>query len=82
MFIAVDGLEPIIRYLIDFSVLDCYHYLSKLFVSNGTLLDQTTKSLLRKRLVFRVEMVVAICYNDELLVYSFTLLCFIYMTES
>ncbi|KAF4394720.1 hypothetical protein F8388_015626 [Cannabis sativa] len=45
-----------------------YQYLSKLFLSNGTLLDQMTKTLLRKRWLFSDEMVVAICYNNESLV--------------
>ncbi|KAF4394719.1 hypothetical protein F8388_015625, partial [Cannabis sativa] len=45
-----------------------YQYLSKLFLSNGTLLDQMTKTLLRKRWLFPDEMVVAICYNNESLV--------------
>nr|YP_010419671.1 hypothetical protein RF2 [Laportea mooreana]YP_010419688.1 hypothetical protein RF2 [Laportea mooreana]USG53372.1 hypothetical protein RF2 [Laportea mooreana]USG53389.1 hypothetical protein RF2 [Laportea mooreana] len=42
---------------------ESYQYLSKLFLSNGTLLDQMTKTLLRKRWLFPDEMVVAICYN-------------------
>ncbi|KAF4402956.1 hypothetical protein G4B88_010408 [Cannabis sativa] len=44
---------------------ESYQYLSKLFLSNGTLLDQMTKTLLRKRWLFPDEMVVAICYNNE-----------------
>nr|YP_010419755.1 hypothetical protein RF2 [Laportea ovalifolia]YP_010419772.1 hypothetical protein RF2 [Laportea ovalifolia]USG53456.1 hypothetical protein RF2 [Laportea ovalifolia]USG53473.1 hypothetical protein RF2 [Laportea ovalifolia] len=47
---------------------ESYQYLSKLFLSNGTLLDQMTKTLLRKRWLFPDEMVVAICYNNESLV--------------
>ncbi|KAL5545339.1 hypothetical protein UlMin_009123 [Ulmus minor] len=43
-------------------------YLSKLFLSNGTLLNQMTKTLLRKRWLFPDEMVVSICYNNESLV--------------
>nr|YP_010423601.1 hypothetical protein RF2 [Laportea grossa]YP_010423618.1 hypothetical protein RF2 [Laportea grossa]USG97075.1 hypothetical protein RF2 [Laportea grossa]USG97092.1 hypothetical protein RF2 [Laportea grossa] len=43
---------------------ESYQYLSKLFLSNGTLLDQMTKTLLRKRWLFPDEMVVAICYNN------------------
>nr|YP_010423685.1 hypothetical protein RF2 [Laportea decumana]YP_010423702.1 hypothetical protein RF2 [Laportea decumana]USG97159.1 hypothetical protein RF2 [Laportea decumana]USG97176.1 hypothetical protein RF2 [Laportea decumana] len=47
---------------------ESYQYLSKLFLSNGTLLDQMTKTLLRKKWLFPDEMVVAICYNNESLV--------------
>nr|YP_010330720.1 hypothetical protein RF2 [Pilea dolichocarpa]YP_010330737.1 hypothetical protein RF2 [Pilea dolichocarpa]UNY33859.1 hypothetical protein RF2 [Pilea dolichocarpa]UNY33876.1 hypothetical protein RF2 [Pilea dolichocarpa] len=47
---------------------ESYQYLSKQFLSNGTLLDQMTKTLLRKRWLFPDEMVVAICYNNESLV--------------
>ena len=47
---------------------ESYQYLSKLFLSNGTLLDQMTKTLLRKRWLFPDEMVFAICYNNESLV--------------
>ena len=47
---------------------ESYQYLSKLFLSNGTLFDQITKTLLRKRWLFPDEMVVAICYNNESLV--------------
>nr|USG53786.1 hypothetical protein RF2 [Nanocnide lobata]USG53803.1 hypothetical protein RF2 [Nanocnide lobata] len=47
---------------------ESYQYLSKLFLSNGTLLDQMTKTLLIKRWLFPYEMVVAICYNNESLV--------------
>ena len=35
---------------------ESYQYLSNLFVSNGTLLDQMTKTLLRKRCLFLDEM--------------------------
>ncbi|BBN70099.1 translocon at the inner envelope membrane of chloroplasts 110, partial [Prunus dulcis] len=35
---------------------ESYQYLSKLFLSNGTLLDQMTKTLLRKRWLFPDEM--------------------------
>nr|YP_009752201.1 Ycf2 protein [Linnaeosicyos amara]QIT05611.1 Ycf2 protein [Linnaeosicyos amara] len=47
---------------------ESYRYLSNLFLSNGTLLDQMTKTLLRKRWLFPDEMVVAIYYNNESLV--------------
>nr|YP_010118405.1 Ycf2 [Pilea plataniflora]YP_010118424.1 Ycf2 [Pilea plataniflora]QQY86017.1 Ycf2 [Pilea plataniflora]QQY86040.1 Ycf2 [Pilea plataniflora] len=47
---------------------ESYQYLSKQFLSNVTLLDQMTKTLLRKRWLFPDEMVVAICYNNESLV--------------
>nr|UEN67600.1 hypothetical protein RF2 [Sophora davidii]UEN67619.1 hypothetical protein RF2 [Sophora davidii] len=47
---------------------ESYQYLSNLFLSNGTLLDQMTKTLLRKRWLFPDEMVVAICSNNESLV--------------
>nr|YP_009462572.1 hypothetical chloroplast RF21 [Boehmeria spicata]YP_009462588.1 hypothetical chloroplast RF21 [Boehmeria spicata]AUV64858.1 hypothetical chloroplast RF21 [Boehmeria spicata]AUV64859.1 hypothetical chloroplast RF21 [Boehmeria spicata] len=47
---------------------ESYQYLSKLFLSNERLLDQMTKTLLRKRWLFPDEMVVAICYNNESLV--------------
>nr|YP_010127346.1 Ycf2 [Procris crenata]YP_010127365.1 Ycf2 [Procris crenata]QPO90541.1 Ycf2 [Procris crenata]QPO90560.1 Ycf2 [Procris crenata] len=47
---------------------ESYQSLSKLFLSNGTLLDQMTKTLLRKRCLFPDETVVAICYNNESLV--------------
>ncbi|CAL0323309.1 unnamed protein product [Lupinus luteus] len=45
-----------------------YQYLSNLFLSNRTLLDQMTKTLLRKRWFFPDEMVIAICSNNESLV--------------
>ncbi|KAK8971185.1 Protein ycf2 [Platanthera guangdongensis] len=35
---------------------ESYQYLSNLFLSNGTLLDQMTKTLLRKRWLFPDEM--------------------------
>ncbi|KAL4396802.1 hypothetical protein AHAS_Ahas01G0128300 [Arachis hypogaea] len=41
-----------------------------MFLSNGTLLDQMTKTLLRKRWLFPDEMVVAICSNNESLIDS------------
>nr|QUB07480.1 hypothetical chloroplast RF21 [Halimodendron halodendron] len=44
---------------------ESYQYLSNLFLSNGTLLDQMTKTLLRKRWLFPDEMVVSICSNNE-----------------
>nr|UDF85056.1 Ycf2 [Sophora prostrata] len=47
---------------------ESYQYLSNLFLSNGTLLDQMTKTLLRKRWLFPDEMVVTICSNNESLV--------------
>ncbi|RYQ90490.1 hypothetical protein Ahy_B09g096569 isoform F [Arachis hypogaea] len=47
---------------------ESYQYLSNMFLSNGTLLDQMTKTLLRKRWLFPDEMVVAICSNNESLV--------------
>ncbi|KAL4010043.1 hypothetical protein IC575_030520 [Cucumis melo] len=42
---------------------ESYQYLSNLFLSKGTLLDQMTKTLLRKRWLFPDEMVVAICFH-------------------
>uniref|UniRef100_UPI0030E4726F Ycf2 n=1 Tax=Hedysarum drobovii TaxID=2906541 RepID=UPI0030E4726F len=47
---------------------ESYQYLSNLFLSNETLLDQMTKTLLRKRWLFPDEMVVAICSNNQSLV--------------
>nr|QFQ46581.1 hypothetical chloroplast RF21 [Sonerila pulchella]QFQ46599.1 hypothetical chloroplast RF21 [Sonerila pulchella] len=47
---------------------ESYQYLSNLFLSNGRLLDQMTKTLLRKRWLFPDETVVAICSNNESLV--------------
>nr|YP_010294668.1 Ycf2 [Callerya nitida var. hirsutissima]ULQ68820.1 Ycf2 [Callerya nitida var. hirsutissima] len=47
---------------------ESYQYLSNLFLSNGTLLDQMTKTLLRKRWLFPDEIVVAICSNNQSLV--------------
>ncbi|KAF1867973.1 hypothetical protein Lal_00042367, partial [Lupinus albus] len=44
---------------------ESYQYLSNLFLSNGTLLDQMTKTLLRKRWLFPDKMVIAICSNNE-----------------
>nr|YP_010566659.1 hypothetical protein RF2 [Medicago soleirolii]UZC32278.1 hypothetical protein RF2 [Medicago soleirolii] len=44
---------------------ESYQYLSNLFLSNGTLLAQITKTLLRKRWLFPEEMVVTICSNNE-----------------
>jgi len=47
---------------------ESYQYLSNLFLSNGTLLAQLTKTLLRKKWLFPDEMVVSICSNNERLV--------------
>nr|YP_010176756.1 hypothetical chloroplast RF21 [Vicia costata]QSQ72459.1 hypothetical chloroplast RF21 [Vicia costata] len=47
---------------------ESYQYLSNLFLSNGTLLAQLTKTLLRKKWLFPDEMVVTICSNNERLV--------------
>nr|YP_010379712.1 hypothetical protein RF2 [Astragalus obscurus]UCS40853.1 hypothetical protein RF2 [Astragalus obscurus] len=47
---------------------ESYQYLSNLFLSNGTLLDEMTKTLLRKKWLFPDEMVVAISSNNESLV--------------
>jgi hypothetical protein len=44
---------------------ESYQYLSNLFLSNGTLLAQITKTLLRKRWLFPDEMVVTIGSNNE-----------------
>ena len=44
---------------------ESYQYLSNLFLSNGTLLAQITKTLLRKRWLFPEEIVVTICSNNE-----------------
>nr|YP_009657241.1 hypothetical chloroplast RF2 [Medicago laciniata]QCO74139.1 hypothetical chloroplast RF2 [Medicago laciniata] len=44
---------------------ESYQYLSNLFLSNGTLLAQITKTLLTKRWLFPEEMVVTICSNNE-----------------
>nr|YP_009642731.1 hypothetical chloroplast RF2 [Medicago biflora]QCO74216.1 hypothetical chloroplast RF2 [Medicago biflora] len=44
---------------------ESYQYLSNLFLSNGTLLAQITKTLLRKRWLFPEEMVVTISSNNE-----------------
>nr|QJS52105.1 Ycf2 [Vicia bungei] len=44
---------------------ESYQYLSNLFLSNGTLLAQITKTLLRKKWLFPDEMVVTICSNNE-----------------
>nr|YP_010379028.1 hypothetical protein RF2 [Astragalus americanus]UCS40017.1 hypothetical protein RF2 [Astragalus americanus] len=49
-------------------LLESYQYLSNLFLSNGTLLDEMTKTLLRKQWLFPDEMVVAISSNNESLV--------------
>ncbi|KAF1876945.1 hypothetical protein Lal_00033870 [Lupinus albus] len=48
---------------------ESYQYLSNLFLSNGTLLDQMTKTLLRKRWLFPDEMVIVILSNNESLRY-------------
>nr|YP_009769219.1 hypothetical chloroplast RF21 [Clitoria ternatea]YP_009769236.1 hypothetical chloroplast RF21 [Clitoria ternatea]QIS99920.1 hypothetical chloroplast RF21 [Clitoria ternatea]QIS99937.1 hypothetical chloroplast RF21 [Clitoria ternatea] len=50
------------------TLFESYQYLSNLFLCNGTLLDQMTKTLLRKGWLFPDEMVVAICSNNESLV--------------
>nr|XP_048328474.1 NAD(P)H-quinone oxidoreductase subunit 2 A, chloroplastic-like [Ziziphus jujuba var. spinosa] len=42
---------------------ESYQYLSKLFLSNGTLLDQMTKTLLRKRWLFPDEMKIGFIYG-------------------
>ncbi|XP_073220846.1 hypothetical chloroplast RF21 (chloroplast) [Cicer arietinum] len=44
---------------------ESYQYLSNLFLSNRTLLDQITKTLLKKRWLFPDEMAVTICSNNE-----------------
>jgi len=44
---------------------ESYQYLSNLFLSNGTLVAQMTKTLLRKRWLFPDEMVLSICANNE-----------------
>nr|YP_010042447.1 Ycf2 [Sphaerophysa salsula]QPB69677.1 Ycf2 [Sphaerophysa salsula] len=49
-------------------LLESYQYLSNLFLSNATLLDEMTKTLLRKQWLFPDEMVVAISSNNESLV--------------
>nr|YP_009996492.1 hypothetical chloroplast RF21 [Astragalus laxmannii]QNQ65881.1 hypothetical chloroplast RF21 [Astragalus laxmannii]WDD39443.1 hypothetical chloroplast RF21 [Astragalus mongholicus var. dahuricus]WFG52249.1 hypothetical chloroplast RF21 [Astragalus laxmannii]WFG52325.1 hypothetical chloroplast RF21 [Astragalus laxmannii] len=50
------------------TLLESYQYLSNLFLSNGTLLDEMTKTLLRKQWLFPDEIVVAISSNNESLV--------------
>nr|YP_010389642.1 hypothetical chloroplast RF21 [Chesneya acaulis]UPT34344.1 hypothetical chloroplast RF21 [Chesneya acaulis] len=50
------------------TLFESYQYLSNLFLSNGTLLDQMTKTLLRKRWLFPDDMVVTICSNNESLI--------------
>nr|YP_009440637.1 hypothetical chloroplast RF21 [Lessertia frutescens]ATG87703.1 hypothetical chloroplast RF21 [Lessertia frutescens] len=50
------------------TLLESYQYLSNLFLSNATLLDDMTKTLLRKQWLFPDEMVVAISSNNESLV--------------
>nr|UHJ17194.1 hypothetical protein RF2 [Oxytropis falcata] len=47
------------------TLFESYQYLSNLFLSNGTLLDEMTKTLLRKQWLFPDEMVVAISSNNE-----------------
>ncbi|CAL5182870.1 unnamed protein product [Lathyrus oleraceus] len=47
---------------------ESYQYLSNLFLSNGTLLAQLTKTLLSKKWLFPDEMIVTICSNNERLV--------------
>nr|YP_009141235.1 hypothetical chloroplast RF21 [Lathyrus clymenum]AIL55761.1 hypothetical chloroplast RF21 [Lathyrus clymenum] len=44
---------------------ESYQYLSNMFLSNGTLLAQITKTLLRKKWLFPDEMVVTMCSNNE-----------------
>nr|YP_009758329.1 hypothetical chloroplast RF21 [Vavilovia formosa]QIN90136.1 hypothetical chloroplast RF21 [Vavilovia formosa] len=44
---------------------ESYQYLSNLFLSNGTLLAQLTKTLLRKKWLFPDEIIVTICSNNE-----------------
>nr|QTI91396.1 Ycf2 [Ferocactus setispinus] len=51
-----------------FLLSETYQYLSNLLLSNGTLLDQMTKTLFRKKWIFPDEIVVAICSNNESLV--------------
>nr|QPF16914.1 Ycf2 protein [Onobrychis viciifolia] len=50
------------------TLFESYQYLSNLFLSNETLLNQMTKALLRKRWLFPDEMVVTICSNNESLI--------------
>nr|YP_010832507.1 hypothetical chloroplast RF21 [Astragalus oxyglottis]WFG51945.1 hypothetical chloroplast RF21 [Astragalus oxyglottis] len=47
------------------TLLESYQYLSNLFLSNGTLLDEMTKTLLRKQWLFPDDMVVVISSNNE-----------------
>jgi hypothetical protein len=44
---------------------ESYQYLSNLLLSNGTLVAQITKTLLRKRWLFPDEMVLSICANND-----------------
>ena len=44
---------------------ESYQYLSNLFLSNGTLLDQMTKALLRKRWLFPDEMQIGFMEQDK-----------------
>ena len=50
------------------TLFESYQYLSNLFLSNGTLLAQLTKTLLSKKWLFPDEMIVTICSNNERLV--------------
>ena len=44
---------------------ESYQYLSNLFLSNGTLLDQMTKTLLRKRWLFPDEMKIGFMQEEK-----------------
>ncbi|CAI0548221.1 unnamed protein product, partial [Linum tenue] len=44
---------------------ESYQYLSNLFLSNGTLLDQMTKALLRKRWLFPDEMKIGFMESEK-----------------
>ena len=44
---------------------ESYQYLSNLFLSNGTLLDQMTKTLLRKRWLFPDEMKIGFMEQEK-----------------
>nr|YP_010832659.1 hypothetical chloroplast RF21 [Astragalus jiuquanensis]WFG52401.1 hypothetical chloroplast RF21 [Astragalus jiuquanensis] len=47
------------------TLLESYQYLSNMFLSNATLLDEMTKTLLRKQWLFPDEMIVTISSNKE-----------------